>query len=352
MSSVTQRICKIKQPWGGYIKRKDFNVVELDDRKILNLQENINPGLVGLAVDYLTRFIMGTSLKEAFKISLIGAILAKEEKKAKKLLLSIKGLDDSSIYNACKLVGYDVCYRAGMAGFKSIDKINPDKETIENISIMVQRSVLFWEQYGPIVKEGFTFEGGYTHIISTGDGDYLTRDTLWDFKVSKGELRSTHTLQLLVYYLMGIHSIHKEFLNIKNLGVYNPRKNKIYLLKIESIPQSVIDDVEYTVIGYNSKREDYKKILEENCKGGISNVTYIHKNKDHRFRTYNESNENLSIKNSNREIKVGEYVLHPVFGQGKVLSISGNERNKIAEVDFKSEGLKKILVSYLTPTEY
>ena len=30
----------------------------------------------------------------------------------------------------------------------------------------------------------FTFEG-YTSIIDSGDGDFLTEDTLWDFKVFK-----------------------------------------------------------------------------------------------------------------------------------------------------------------------
>ena len=52
---------------------------------------------------------------------------------------------------------------------------------------MIERSILFFKQYGPITKEGFTFEGGYTKNISTGDGDFLTRDTLWDFKVSKNK---------------------------------------------------------------------------------------------------------------------------------------------------------------------
>ena len=39
---------------------------------------------------------------------------------------------------------------------------------------MVKRSLAFWKEYGPITKDGFTFEGGYTDIVSSGDGDYLT----------------------------------------------------------------------------------------------------------------------------------------------------------------------------------
>ena len=115
---------------------------------------------------------------------------------------------------------------------------------------MINRSLSFWKEYGPISKDCFTFEGGYTDIISTGDGDYLTRDTLWDFKVSKKEPTSQHTLQLLVYYIMGMHSIYKEFNTVKKLGIYNPRMNKVYTIDIDTIPQQVIDEVSTEVIGY------------------------------------------------------------------------------------------------------
>lgn len=37
-------------------------------------EENVSPGLVGLAVDYLTRFMSGTSAEEAFEISRMGAV--------------------------------------------------------------------------------------------------------------------------------------------------------------------------------------------------------------------------------------------------------------------------------------
>ena len=49
---------------------------------------------------------------------------------------------------------------------------------------------------------------------------------------------------------MGMHSIHKEFKSIKNLGIYNPRMNKVYTIDIDMITQSVIDEVSKEVIGY------------------------------------------------------------------------------------------------------
>lgn len=44
---------------------------------------------------------------------------------------------------------------------------------------MVERSVAFWNKYGPIVKDGFDFKPtGYTKTVSAGDGDFLTADTI------------------------------------------------------------------------------------------------------------------------------------------------------------------------------
>lgn len=260
MDSVTGRIRKIKQPYGGYLNKDLFKIREINDGNQLNENENIHASTVGLAVDYLTRFMMGSPAEKAFQISLKGAeclaFYGKNRRAvndAKRLLQGIKGLDDKSVVNACKLSGYDVCYRAGIEKYKPVGEINPNKGTIENIRIMVNRSLAFWEEYGPIVMDGFTLDGAYTDKIGSGDGDYLTKDTLWDFKVSKEkrELRSQHTLQLLVYYIMGCHSYNKKiFFQIEKLGIYNPRKNKVYLVEINSIPIDTRLEVSKEVIGY------------------------------------------------------------------------------------------------------
>ena len=79
-----------------------------------------------------------------------------------KLVDAVIGLDDNSIINACKLAGFDVARRAGVAAYRPVETILPDHETISNIRIMVERSASFLKEFGPIVKDGFTFEGGYT----------------------------------------------------------------------------------------------------------------------------------------------------------------------------------------------
>lgn len=249
--SVTQRIKQVKQPRGGYINPKIMEVIQCGDGiEALHSEENIRANLIGLAVDYLTRFMSGTPLEEAFKISFMGALIIGEQKKAEELMNDVKGLDDASIINAMKLVGFDVCFRAGFMGYRPVDEIQPDAMTIDNVRVMVKRLLEFLDYYGPKVLDGFTFEGGYTEIISSGDGDFTTSDTLWDFKVSKDKPKKEYTLQLLMYWIMGLHSIHPEFKNIKFLGIYNPRLNCVYRLNVTQISSEVISEVSARVIGY------------------------------------------------------------------------------------------------------
>ena len=97
MSSVTARINEIKQPRGGYIKPSQFEFQEINDGQVLNEGENIHASVIGMAVDYLTRFTMGTKLEEAFSISCKGAEWASHSgrkdaaKEANKYLSQIKG---------------------------------------------------------------------------------------------------------------------------------------------------------------------------------------------------------------------------------------------------------------------
>jgi hypothetical protein len=247
--SVTQRINQISQPRGGYINPKLLTVNKYEDANELSDDENIHASLIGLAVDYLTRFNNGTPPEEAFRISVLGAGIIGETKNANKLLVGIKGIDDNSIINACKLSGYDVCFRAGPMGYRPVNEILPNESTIQNIRIMVERSQSFLKIY-PVILDGFTFEGGYTETISAGDGDFLSADTLWDFKVSKKPPTNKHTLQLLIYWIMGKHSMHREFDGITNLGIFNPRLNTSYCLPLQNIEQEIISTIERDVICY------------------------------------------------------------------------------------------------------
>ncbi len=259
MSSVTTRVNQVKQPAGGYLPVDKFERVYLDDDLSLKPKENIPPTIIGLVVDYMTRYISGDNKEEAFKISLKGAKIAilngKTEQAvlAVKYLNTIKGLDNESIIAASNLCRFDTWYRATKYAKENGigDELFPDTDTIENIRILINRSLNFFKKYGPIKTYGFTFERlGYTDIVTSGDGDFLTEDTLWDFKVSKYEPDIKNTLQLLMYQVMGKHSEKEEFLNICNIGLFNPRLNIAYKINMDSISDEIINEIETKIIGY------------------------------------------------------------------------------------------------------
>lgn len=217
MASVTQRIKQITQPVGGHLKPSELKCDIIMDNNILHTKENISPSIVGLVVDYLTRFMLEGSARSAFDISLTGARCAvaygnikSAYSEAESLIDNVIGLDDISIASACKLASFDVWFRntaAALAGRKESSNFVPDANTADNIKILVERNLHFFELLGPVTKFGFSFElFGYTSTVNTGDGDYLTEKGLWDIKVSKFAPNANNTLQILMYWIMGKHS--------------------------------------------------------------------------------------------------------------------------------------------------
>lgn len=259
MSSVTKRITEIKQPHGGYLRPSLMSSTQIEDGVTLAPIENIHHTVVGLSVEYLTRFMMTHSVETAFRISLSGAVsaymLGQKDAihEAEYYLSLIRNLDDDSIIGACKLTTFDVWARAPLNAFfakKAVDT-NPNEQTINNIRIMVCRSLDFWKQYGPIKNIGFTFEpNGYTDTVTCGDADFLTYDTLWDFKVSKNKISSQNTLQLVMYWIMGKHSGNPQFNGVNNIGIFNPRLNMVSTYDMRTMPEAVLHEIEREVIGY------------------------------------------------------------------------------------------------------
>ncbi len=142
MDSVTSRIEKIKQPYGGYLKPSEMDMRVIDDGNELAPDEyvSVKANIIGLVVDYLTRFMLGEPKEEAFRISLEGAkikqkFVSEGEKEANEYLSEIKGLDEISIENACRLATFDVWRRSPFNARMSDNDIFVDYETTENIQI-------------------------------------------------------------------------------------------------------------------------------------------------------------------------------------------------------------------------
>lgn len=113
---------------------------------------------------------------------------------------------------------------------------------------MINRTKIFLIGFGPIIKSGGVLMTDNAEFVKIGDFDFITNDALWDLKVIKKDIQSKHTLQLLIYYL--IYSRNNEINNLKRIGIYNPRKNVIYIKNICEIDKSIIDEVNKKVIGY------------------------------------------------------------------------------------------------------
>lgn len=251
-ASVTYRVYEVKQPRGGYVRPRSMSVRELAALPPHPIdEESIHPSLVGIATDYLTRLKLGADIDEAFRISLRGAARIGQTDSALVLRNFIRGLDDQSVKAACKLVGYDSVVRAGASTYRPMEDIIANSATCENIRAMVESTSGFLESAGPLVSDGFTFLGGYTETIPTGDGDYLTEDAIWDVKVSVKPPTTKHTLQLAIYWLMGMHSFNTGlFHRVERLGIINPRLGKVYTIETSAIPAEALHEIEVDVIGY------------------------------------------------------------------------------------------------------
>lgn len=253
MLSVSQMTKRITQPSGGYLPIKSFQVHTYDDGLTVDDSSPEYPAFAsiqGMVVDYLTRYMSGSPLRDAFLISLMGASMVSEEDAADALLNHIKGLDRNSIISACKLVSYDVAFRRGAEFYSPASSVEPPNTIISNIQVMVQRGLAFLALHAPVTCAGVTFEGGYTSLVSSGDADFLTADGLWDFKVSRNAHTTAETLQILMYYIMGIHSVHPEFNSIQKLGLFNPLKNESYEIALRDIPDTVFRTVSHDVLGF------------------------------------------------------------------------------------------------------
>jgi hypothetical protein len=314
MVNVTQRIAAVTQPRGGYIPAKTMDVRQLSrdaSAPLLLADENIHPSIIGSAVDYLTRWALdhrnhpeAEVARWKFDVPAAGAgrldkALGTNHVARVEELLQI--IDRSRVHNpdeptppsnaaiaaAIELASYDVAFRAGVHIYNPETNTTPDHLTTEHISIMVRRALAFFSEYGPIAVDGFITLGGHGAYIDGGDGDFVTRDTLWDFKVSVRQPSKDDTLQLLIYWLMARRGdwAWRALWNSPNrypeaewsemfdlddylrdnqswpddlrgpvpthIGIYNPRLDLVHRLAIASISAEIIAEVERDVIGYD-----------------------------------------------------------------------------------------------------
>lgn len=264
MFSVSAMAAQAKQPNGGYLPVSLFRTIEYDDGNTTPSISAEYAGAVGTVVDYITRFAMTEDKQTAFSVSLAGAEKVAHRTDAIRLLDKITGLNEPSLCAAFELVKYDVAFRQGAAAFIPTEAKAPPKEVLLATAIMIQRTIAFFHTYEMPVLNGFTMDGGYSRLVSSGDGDYVTETTLLDMKCTSGNLNSHWTLQLLMYYIMGYHSRNRSyFYKLDRLGFFNPYKNIFFYYDIDDIPNEILYKVSRDVIGYKMDYSTYSYELTQ-----------------------------------------------------------------------------------------
>ncbi len=256
-ASVTGILANIKQPRGGYLPLSNFDIEShCDDLRVVG-DYNIAPSLVGLAVDYGTRIALGNDTEETFEVATVGAGMVGASDVAESLIADIDAaalesgeIDEKSVVSLCKLSGFDSAFRAGASAYRPVSEINPDRQTIADIGNLILRTKAFFDASAEPVIAGFTFEGAYTDDAGASDGDYICGDTLWDLKVSKNEPTIKNTMQVLLYYLMGLRSSKDEFKAVTRIGLFNPWLQKSWSISVLDLDESFLSMVENDILGY------------------------------------------------------------------------------------------------------
>jgi hypothetical protein len=256
----------IEQPVGGFLNPNAMHLSSLETEEELYPREleNITGGEVGTTVDYLTRFLISDNLEDSFHISLKGAKLANMESIAEDLLNRIKGIDKESVEAAVRLVAFDVFVRNPIqilfGGWNPPGEIS--EESVHNIQVMVTRCLLLFKEYGPVKDYNLVFPGAYTKNVDSGDADYMTSDTIWDIKTTTRSLRITDTFQVLLYYLLSQHSNDDKYKSIMNIGIYNPRLNKKYIIGINEIDSRITGYINKYIIGYENEEATFNDLIK------------------------------------------------------------------------------------------
>ena len=150
---------------------------------------------------------------------------------------------------ASELVVYDAVYRAGYynPNLKTPKITNEDRDAIE---LMVNETKLYLLEKEKIVALGVSFKAEGANNVSPSDADFLTEESIIDLKCSVSKPTSKHTLQLILYYILGLHEYPNEFKKLKYIKIINPRIDKVFSYEIKKID---VEDLKYNekeIMGY------------------------------------------------------------------------------------------------------
>lgn len=245
--TITAFAKSIKQPKGGFLPVNLFKETRYDEyMNDLYPDENVSKSLIGTTVDNLTRVLLGVKPKEVYEPAIFGMMAVKDNNSY--LISRAIDLDDEAIVAAYQLSFYEQIYRSGRKPPRGFKLELPDKHTIENIRVMINRSTNYFKQQKSIINSGEMLSMRCRSGSIYGDYDYLTEDSLIDMKVLSKKITSAHTLQIVLYWLAGTTSKKKGFDNVKYLKFYNPRLNVEYSLDLDKLTLDILNPISYEVL--------------------------------------------------------------------------------------------------------
>lgn len=262
------------QPRGGFIPPEEMSVDLLcgdntpEYSKLVDLcykLGNLSPQTMGLVFDYLLRTKIdinsGVPAEEAilnaFNISIAGAGMANREKEARDLVSKLAALykDDAKnckkiVQAATELVSFDTMFRSGCYddNLRKVKINNEVKDAIQVMLLATERYLADNEE--ELTALGFKVLGLGSKNVAPSDGDLLSVDSVIDIKCLSKEPTSQHTMQLLLYYILGMHELPEYFCSIKYIKILNPRLGKIYSYEISKIDDTTLKHIEKDIIGY------------------------------------------------------------------------------------------------------
>lgn len=236
---------KVKQPRAGCLPVKLFKEIHYDFKNELFPDENTSKSLIGTSVDNITRILLGAKPEKVFQPATNGMMIAKVDifGNSFDLIDKVTGLDDDSILAAFQLSIYEAIYRSGYRSSVNPESNLPDKHTIENIKEMIHRSLAYFKQQKHIVDVGERLFVKYKDDTIYGDYDYLIEDSLIDMKVLSKKITNKHTLQNILYWIIGMKSDEKYFSNVKHLKFYDPRLNVEYQFDLDDLTPQLLKPI-------------------------------------------------------------------------------------------------------------
>lgn len=268
--SYTLAIKQIKQPRGGYISSKFFSPTEHEIvEPLIEIENPRHSSDLATTIENLSYWLSGINI---FKIW-------------RNIPLDCESLNNLSILIHSSNINTEVIKAAHNLSVLDLDYELTDNE-IMYVKVLTNRTIEFLCSIDPIsfAKPFFSWETvnnrakNYHSITAEGEIDFMTEDTIWDIKIYKSNpLNSQNKLQIITYYLAGLHSDQSHiFKKIKYLGIYNPKSNISYKLTISSITNSIFEEIEKNlkeiyIIPKNNDLKIFVTAYEEELSASIDN---------------------------------------------------------------------------------